>query len=172
MKDYNYYPQQSTGCRRHHRNCQICDCVIPHAEELLNITYERRLNPNKVCTDWYQGKWVCPDCQFLVNLENHQLCCSAAAPHEPLANITPPEEDQEAPAAAPTTMLQDEQISLLGEIVTMIHETTTQDAHCNHVVHRTLAKRMNDIHNADQQQLQRMTHTLGTIITKQQQMNE
>jgi len=31
---------------------------------------------------------------------------------------------------------------------------------------------MNDFHDGDQQQLQRMTHTLGTIITEQQLMNE
>jgi len=105
-------------------------------------------------------------------MENHHLCSYTTAPHEPLADITPPEEDQQAPAATPTTTLQDEKITLLGEIITMIHETTTQDACRNHLVHQTLAQHMNDFHDADQQQLQRMTPTLGTIITEQQQMNE
>ena len=31
---------------------------------------------------------------------------------------------------------------------------------------------MNEFHDADQQQLQQMTNTLGAIITKQQRMNE
>jgi len=123
--------------------------------------------------DWYQGKQVCPECRFLVNMENHHLCCSAAAPCETLADITPPQEDQEniKPTAA-TAALQDEQLALLGEIVTMIHQTTTQDAHRNHVVHRTLAQRMNEFYYADQQQLEQMTNTWGAIITEQQRINE
>jgi len=106
-------------------------------------------------------------------MENHHLRCSAAAPRETLADITPPQEDQENinPAAA-TAALQDEQLALLGEIVTMIHQTTTRDACHNHVVHRTLTLRMNVFHYADQQQLQQMTNTLGAIITEQQRMNE
>jgi len=71
-----------------------------------------------------------------------------------------------------TAALQDEQLTLLGEIVTAIHQTTTRDARCNHVVYRTLTLRMNEFHDADQQQLQQMTNTLGAIITKQQRMNE
>jgi len=31
---------------------------------------------------------------------------------------------------------------------------------------------MNEFHDADQQQLQQMTNTLGAIITEQQRMNE
>jgi len=68
--------------------------------------------------------------------------------------------------------LQDEQLALLGEIVTMIHQTTTRYAHRNHVVHRTLAQWMNEFHYVDQQQLQQLTNTLGAIITEQQRMNE
>jgi len=71
-----------------------------------------------------------------------------------------------------TAALQDEQLTLLGEIVTMIHQTTTRDAHRNHIVHRTLAQWMNEFHDADQQQLQQMTNTLRVIITEQQRMNE
>jgi len=106
-------------------------------------------------------------------MENHHLHCSAAAPRETLADITPPQQDQENinPPVA-TVALQDEQLALLGEIVTMIHQTTTRDTCRNHVIHRTLAQQMNEFHYADQQQLQQMTNTLGAIITKQQRMNE
>jgi len=106
-------------------------------------------------------------------MENHHLLCSTAAPRETLAVITPPQEDQEniKPAAA-TAALQDEQLALLREIITMIHQTTTRDARRNHVVHRTLAQRMNKFHYVDQQQLQPMTNTLGAIITEQQRINE
>jgi len=48
-------------------------------------------------------------------MENHHLRCSAAGPRETLADITPPQEDQEninRPAA--TAALQDEQLALLG----------------------------------------------------------
>ena len=54
----------------------------------------------------------------------------------------------------------------------MLHHTTTRDARRNHVVHQTLAQRMNEFHDADQQQLQQMANTLGAIITEQQRMNE
>jgi len=148
MKDNNYYP------RRNHRGrcqAQICDCPLPHPEELLEVTCEWHLNPIKACTDWYQGKRVCPDCQFLVNMDNNHLRYSVAASCELLANITPSKEDQEAPATTPTATLQDEQLTLLGEIVTAIHETTRRDARRNHMVHRTLAQHMNDFHDVDQQ---------------------
>jgi len=99
-----------------------------------------------------------------------------------VADITPPQEDQEATPTEPyanpiaaammTTALQDEQLTLLGKIITLIHQTTRQDARCNHVVHRTLAQRMNEFHNADQQQLQWMANTLKIIIAEQQRMNK
>ena len=55
---------------------------------------------------------------------------------------TPAQEDQEnINCAAVTAALQDEQLALQGEIVTMIHQTTTRDARCNHVVHQTLTSR-------------------------------
>jgi len=96
-------------------------------------------------------------------MENHHLRCSATAPRNPLADVTPPQEDQEAapaghapdpatdpiPAATMTPALQDEQLTLLGEIVTMIHQTTTWDARRNHVVQRMLAQRMNKFHDTD-----------------------
>jgi len=80
----------------------------------------------------------------------------------PLTDITPAPEEQELPgpieedqenlaAAAVSTTPQDEQLALLGEIVTMIHQTTTPDTRCNHVVHRTLAQHMNELLDADQQ---------------------
>jgi len=178
-KDNNYYPRRS---RRH--RATNCDCPLPHPNELLEVTRERRLNPVKACADWHRGKRVCPECRFLVNMENHDLRCSATAPQNPLADITTPQEDQEniappeevaanneARAATPAA-LRDEQISLLHDIVTMLQHTTTRDARRNHVVHRTLAQRMNEFHDADQQQLQQMANTLGAIITKQQRMNE
>jgi len=117
-------------------------------------------------------------------MENHHLRCSAATLREPLADITTTQEDQENTAppkeaaandeahAATPVALRDEQISLLHDIVTMLHHTTTRDARRNHVVHRTLAQRMNEFHDADQQQLQQMANTLGAIITEQQRMNE
>jgi len=106
-------------------------------------------------------------------MENYHLRCSAAAPCETLADITPPQEDQENinPPAA-TAALQGMQLALLGEIVTMIHQTTTRDVRRNHVVHRTLAQWMNEFHNADQQQPQQMANALRAIITEQQRMNE
>jgi len=79
-------------------------------------------------------------------MENHHLRCSAAAPRDPLANITTPQEDQEnivppegvaaddTACAATPAALRDKQISLLHDIVTMLHHTTTRDACCNHVV--------------------------------------
>jgi len=89
-------------------------------------------------------------------MENHHLRCSAAALRNPLADVTPPQEDQEAglvghapdPATDPiavatmTAALQDEQLTLLGEIITMIHQTTTREACRNHVVHQTLVQQM------------------------------
>ena len=70
-----------------------------------------------------------------------------------MANFTSPQEDQEAApvghapdpttdpitTATKTTTLQDEQLTLLGEIVSMIHQTTTRDARRNHIVHWMLA---------------------------------
>jgi len=179
-KDNNYYPRQS----RRRRRATNCDCPLPHPNELLEVTRERHLNPVKACADWHRGKRVCPECRFLVNMENHHLRCSPTAPREPLADITPPQEDQEAtgptegPAADPVAAaamaaaLQDEQLTLLGEIVTMIHQTTTRDARRNHVVHRTLAQRMNEFHDADQQRLQGMTRVLAEIVNEQQRLNE
>jgi len=177
MKDDNYYLQRGNNCRRH--NHWPCSCPHAHPFELVEVIRNQHLNPHKACADWHKGKWVCPECQFLVNMENHHLRCSATAPQNPLADITPPQEDQEAtpaghapnpttnPIAAETmtTALQDEQLSRLGEIVTMIHQTTTRDARRNHVVHQTLAQLMNKFDDADQQQLQQMANTLGAIIT-------
>jgi len=184
MKYDNYYPQR--GNDRHRRNHRPCSCPHTHPFELAEVIRNQHLNPRKACADWQKGKRVCPECRFLVNMENHHLRCSAAAPRNPLADVTPPQKDQEAalaghapdPATDPiavatmTTALQDEQLTLLGEIVTMIHQTTTRDARRNHVLHQTLAQRMNEFHDADQQQLQQMTNTLGAIITEQQRMNE
>jgi len=110
-------------------------------------------------------------------MDNHHLRCSVAPPREPLADLTPPQEDQEEiptnpdKAATMAATIQDKRLTLLGEIVTMIHQMTTQDACRNHVVHRTLAQRMNEFHDADQQQLQQMANTPETIIAEQQRIN-
>jgi len=99
-----------------------------------------------------------------------------------MADIMPALEEQELPgpieenqephtAAAASTTPQDEQLALLGEIVTMIHQTTTRDACCNHVVHRTLDQHINELHDADQQRLERMTRVLAEIVTEQR-LNE
>jgi len=179
-KDNNYYPCR----RRRRRRTTKCDCPLPHPNELLEVTRERHLNPVKACTDWHRGKRVCPECRFLVNMEKHHLRCSTAALRNPLADITTPQEDQEniappeefaaddkARAVTPAA-LRDEQISLLHDIVTMLHHNTTRDAHRDHVVYRALAQRMNEFHDTDQQQLQQMANTLGAIITEQQRMNK
>jgi len=167
MKDNNYYPRENFwSCHP-----QICDCPLSHPEELLQITHERRLNSRKACADWQEGKWACPDCRFLVRMENHHLCCSDA----PLAD-TMPQQDREAAliehTPEPFAMLEDEQLALLTEVVTMIHQTTTQDARCHHVAQRTLEQRMDELHNADQQRFQGMTRVLAEIVTEQQCLNE
>jgi len=178
MKDDNYYPQR--GNDRRQRNHRPCSCPHAHPFELAEVIHNQHLNPRKACADWQKGKRVCPECRFLVNIENHHLRSSGAGPRNPLADVTPPQEVQEAVlvgyapdpptdpiiAATMTAALQDEQLTLLGEIVTMIHQTTTWDAHHNHIVHRTLAQRMNEFYDTDQQQLQQMTNTLGAIITE------
>ena len=182
MKDYNYYPQRSIGRRRRCRNDQMCDCPMPHPDELTEVIRERHLNPIKACMDWHRGKRVCPKCRFLVNMENHHLRCSAAQRRTPLADITPLQEDQKDAATeltadctvakTITAALHDSQLTLLGEIVTMIHQTTTRDARHRHVVHCILTQRTNEFHDADQQQLQRVTNTLEIIIAEQQRRNE
>ena len=172
LVSFLFFPLVTLGCNNR-RQATNCDCPLPHPNELLEVTRERHLNPAKAYADWYRGKRICPECQFLVNMENHHPRCSTTAPRETLVDIRPPQEDQEnINPAATTAALQDEQLACLGEIVTMIHQTTTQDARCNQVVHRTLAQRMNEFHYVDQQQLEQITNTLGAIITEQQQMNE
>jgi len=53
MKDYNYYPQRSSSCRRHRHNRQMCDCPMPHPHELIKVTQEQHLDPIKACADWH-----------------------------------------------------------------------------------------------------------------------
>ena len=136
MKDDNYYTQR--GNDRRHRNHWPCRCPHAHPFELAEVIRNQHLNPRKACAEWQKGKQVCSECRFLVNMENHHLRCSTTVPRNPLADVTPPQEDQEAtPAgytpdpptepiavATMTAALQDEQLTLLGEIVTVIHKTT------------------------------------------------
>jgi len=170
-KDNNYYPRNS----RRRRRAPTCDCPLPHPDELLEVTYEQHLNPIKACADGHWGKRVCPECRFLVNMEDHHLRCSAAAPRVPLADITPP---QEAPTVAEenpddeAAAHPDDQIRLLAEIITSVQNTVIQEARHNYGIQRLLALTMRDQHDANQRQLQRMARTLGAIITQQQRMNE
>ena len=159
MKDNNY---SSHGSRRRH--LQICNCPFSHPKELLQITREQHLNPRKAYTAWYKGKGVCSDCWFLVQMENHHLRCSAA----PLADIAPPQQESALIeyTPKPSAIQQDEQISHLTEVVTLIHQTTTQDALRHHVAQRTLKQRMDKIHDTDQQRLQRMNQVLVEIVTE------
>jgi len=111
-------------------------------------------------------------------MEDHHQSCQTTAQRTPLADVMPAPEEQELPgpieenqephaaAAAVSTTPQDKQLALLGEIVTMIHQTTTRDARRNHVVHRTRVQCMNELHDADQQRLQGMTWVLAEIVTE------
>jgi len=69
MKDDNYYPQPGNDRRR--RNHGPCRCPHAHPFELVEVIRNRHLNPCKACTDRQKGKRVCPDCRFLVNMEDH-----------------------------------------------------------------------------------------------------
>ena len=182
MKDDNYYPQRGNDHRR--RKHQPGRCPNAHPFELAEVICNRHLNPREACADWQKGKQVCPDCRFLVNMEDHHQRCHTMAERILLADITTPQEDQEnttpleeataddeARAATPAAF-RDEQISLLHDIVTMLHHTATRDVRHNHAIHWTLTQRMKEFHNADQKQLQWMANTLGAIITEHRRMNE
>ena len=181
MKDNNYYPRRGNDRRR--RNHQQCDCPNAHPYKLAEVIRIRHLSPRKACADWQKGKRVCPDCRFLVNLDNHSQRCQTTAQRAPMADITPapqaapePTEEIENPhtdGAAPTHAThQDEQIRLLGEIVTTIHQTVTQEARHNHGIQRLLAQTMRGQHEADQQQLQGFARTLAGIINEQQRLTQ
>jgi len=88
MKDNNYYPRRGNDRRR--CSHQECDCPNAHPYELAEVIHVRHLNPRKACADWQKGKRACPNCRFLVNLNDHHLCCQSTAQRAPLADITPP----------------------------------------------------------------------------------
>jgi len=145
----------------------------------VEVIRVRHLKPRKACADWQKGKRVCPDCRFLVNLDDHHQRCQTTAQRAPLADITPQEDPEtvgETENPRPDTTAhashQDEQIHLLGEIVTTIHQTVTQEARHNHGIQRLLAQTMRGQHEADQQQLQGFTRTLAGIIHEQQRLNQ
>ena len=173
MKDNNYYPRCGKNCRR--RSPQQCDCPNAHPYELAEAIHVRHLNPRKACADWQKGKQVCPDCRFLVNLNDHRLSCQSTAQRAPLANITPP---QEAPTAAEenpdaeSATPPDDQILLLAGIITTVQNTVIQEACHNYGIQRLMAQTMRDQHNTDHRQLQRMARSLETITAKQQRINE
>jgi len=145
----------------------------------VEVIHIRHLNPRKTCVDWQKGKRVSPNCQVLVNLDKHHQRCQTTAQRALLADITPPLQENTEPTGesenpgpdvavpARATLLY-KQIRLLGEIVTTIHQTVTQEARHNHEIQRLLAKTIRYQHAADQQQLQTMAHTLAEIITEQQ----
>jgi len=181
MKDDNYYPQWGNDrCCQTHRPC---NCTNAHPFELVEVIHIRHLNSRKACADWRKGKQVCPNCRFLVHMEDHHQRCQTMAQCTPLTDITPALEEQELPgpieedqenlaAAAVSTTPQEEQLALLGEIITMIHQTTTPDTRCKHVVHRTLAQHMNELLDADQQRLQGTIRFLAEIVIERQRLNE
>jgi len=150
MKDNNYYPRRSND--RHRRSHQQCDCPNAHPYELAEVIRVRHLNSCKACADWQKGKRVCPDCRFLVNLNDHHLRCQSTAQRAPLADITPP---QEAPAAAEenpdaeAATPADDQIRLLADIITTVQNTVIQEARHNYGIQSLLAQTMHDQHNAD-----------------------
>jgi len=176
MKDNNYYPRRGNDRRR--RNHQQCDCPNVHPYDLAEVIRVRHLNPRKAYADWQKGKRVCPDCRFLVNLNNHHLRCQSTAQRAPLANITPQPENPEpaAPAEenhdAEAAAAPDDQIRLLAEIITTVQNTVIQEGRHNYGIQRLLAQMMHDQHNADQRQLQRMARTLEAITAEQQRINE
>jgi len=176
MKDNNYYPRRGNDRRR--RNHQQCDCPNVHPYELAEVIRLRHRNPRKACADWQKGKRVCPDCRFLVNLNNHHLRCQSTAQRVPLTDITPQSENPEpaAPAEenhdAEAAVALDDQIRLLAEIITTVQNTVIQEGRHNYGIQRLLAEMMRDQHNADQRQLQRMARTLEAITAKQQRINE
>jgi len=101
----------------------------------------RHLNPRKACADWQKEKQVYPDCQFLVNLNDHHLRCQSTVQRAPTADIAPPQEapvaakeNPDADAATPT----DDQIRLLAEIITTVQNTVIQEAHHNYGIQRLL----------------------------------
>jgi len=47
-KDNNYYPHRSR-----HRQATNCDCLLPHRNELLEVTHDRHPNPVRACVDWH-----------------------------------------------------------------------------------------------------------------------
>jgi len=100
MKDDNYNPQR--GIDRHRHNRRPGSCPHAHPFKLEEVIRNRHLNPCNACADWQKGKRVCPDCQFLVNMEDHHQRCQTMALRIPLADITTPQEDQEN-----TTPLED-----------------------------------------------------------------
>jgi len=173
MKDNNYYPRHGNNCRC--RSHQQCDCPNAHPYKLAEVICERYLNSRKACADWQKGKRICPDCRFLVNLNDHHLHCQSAAQRTPLADITPP---QEAPAATEenpdveAARPPDDQIRLLAEIITTVQNTAIQEARHNYGILRLLAETMRGQYNADQRQLQRMARILETITAEQQRIYE
>jgi hypothetical protein len=52
-----------------------CYCGETHPPELDEVIRIQRLNPRKACHRWQQGRCICHQCGFLVNLTAHSLRC-------------------------------------------------------------------------------------------------
>jgi hypothetical protein len=77
----NYWPKANT--RRRRRNTS-CDCGQPHHPDLDAAIANKHLNSKAACKAWQKGKRVCPNCEYIVNMDGHQYRCS-----NPLPSMTP-----------------------------------------------------------------------------------
>jgi hypothetical protein len=53
-----------------------CYCGEQHPAELDEVIRTRRLNPRKACRRCQQGRRICQQCGFFVNLTEHSLRCN------------------------------------------------------------------------------------------------
>jgi len=114
-KDNAYYPCRANG--RHRRNHRPCECPHAHPFELAEVIRNRHLNPRKACADWYKGKWVCPHCRYLVNMNGHESRCGVTVTIATATTATTTAAD-----AAPTTRIpwaelrtEEEEVGLMAD---------------------------------------------------------
>jgi hypothetical protein len=67
----NYFPGMGTASQNQQCHNQHCDYGMKHDPELDAIIRAKYLNVRKACKAWGNGKCVCYDCGFLVNLDGH-----------------------------------------------------------------------------------------------------
>ena len=63
-----------------------CYCGETHSPELDEVIRTQRLNPRKACRRWQQGRRICHQCGFLVNLTQHSSRCRIPARIPELTN--------------------------------------------------------------------------------------